>query len=400
MILSSLLFFITAFNIFKEKKIFFSLILTLLYTIAFPLNSLVFGFCYLGLGIMIINLLFCTMLRIKDFNKRLIFNITILFMINFCLFFSYYLFVPCIYLGLGIYYIYLWKKKKMTFKNLLLYGFATLILPFAIGFIYFLLPGFIKTGGTSVLSAVSMDGYIYNNETSRYFFIIVSIIFLIRCVFKKEKLDYFNFSFGVISGYIILFYILYFLDIVGLYYFYKLFYLYWFFVIIFMGKLLVNRCELLYTLFILILLGMSIVYLFPNNKFSNFLVNINIFCWNINTFRDDKIIFNEKELLLLNKSIDYNELCSVNNKFLISGDSLKNVWFYAFNNNIPLYGYQYNHSRCLGEPNITFNYWKSINKYDCLVYFYEDNKNNYDEEDYEILYSNEAGAILKRSSKK
>ena len=68
LILCSLLFLVTIIDSFKLKKkdYIYGLLFSLLYTLAFPLNNFMMGFCYLSLGIMTINLLYLTIYYFKD----------------------------------------------------------------------------------------------------------------------------------------------------------------------------------------------------------------------------------------------------------------------------------------------------------------------------------------------
>lgn len=398
LILSSLLFFITIFNLFQKKSvhIFYCFILTLLYLLAFPLNNLVFGFCYLGLGIMAINLLFLTVSYFKDFNEQILFKLIMLFILTFSLFFSYYLFMPCVYLALGIYYIYLWKKNKISVGKLFLYGIVTLIIPFIIGIVYFVLPSFINESSMSILKKINLYGYIYSNITPMYLFFVVSGIIIYKLVRYKEKIDYFKLNLYIISIYILIFFVLYIFKLSEVYYFYKLFYLYWFFVIIFLGQLLVKWKKYVYVIFSLILVGMGIVYYFPNSKVTLFLTTINIYNWNIRTFNEDRIIFTESELEIMDESVKYKDICEYKNEFLILGSKFKNFWFYSYTGSIPVFNYQYVDHHQLYETNIGFRFWENLANYDCLVYFYEDSVVDYDKDNYEVLYSNEDGAILKK----
>lgn len=161
-ILLSLVFTITLFKIFEKKEISYTYltIISLLYSLAFPLNNLIFGFAYLGLSIMVFNVLLLTLLNIEDLNKNKIYNMIIISTLILSIFYSYYLFMPSIYLALGIYYIYLWIKKKIDFKTMMLYGIITLIIPFISGFCYFLLYQFIDSDKGNVLSLVKAWGYI------------------------------------------------------------------------------------------------------------------------------------------------------------------------------------------------------------------------------------------------
>lgn len=394
LMVSSLLFIVTMLEVLGKKKYLYSLILTIIYLLGFPLNNLIFGFSYLGLGVMVINLLFLTVFKVKNFNDYILFKLFILFCISFSVFFSYYLFMPCIYLSLGIYYIWLWKKKRISLRKMLLYSFVTLIIPFLIGLIYFILPGFFGVDSVNVVRAIVLDGYIYSNKSIRYFFLLVSIVFLVNIIRRREKVDYFSINFIGISLYVLLFYIMYRLSFSGLYYFYKLFYLYWLFSVFYIGKLLNNRCEYLYTLFIFIVLGMCMVYVNPNNIFSVFLVKSNIFSWNIKTFREENILYTKEELELVSESIKYENICEIEDEFLISGDRLKSSWYYAITGNVPLYGYKYGEVSQLGNPTITFNYWKGLDTSKCLIYFYENKKIEEIGSELEVLYSNKDGAIV------
>lgn len=401
-ILSSLLFLVTIMKSFSDKKkhYFYSFMITLLYVLAFPLNNLVFGFSYLGLGVMVVNLLYLTVnCFYQQLKKDKIFKVLILFMINFSLFFSYYLFIPCIYLALGLYYIYLWKKKNITIKSLFLYGIVTLIVPFLIGFCYFMLPGFVQTDSVNIFQAVSFDGYIYNNVTPLYLFGVILVVLILRKFkyYKREKITYFDVSFYTVIGYVLIFFILYILEIVSLYYFYKLFYLYWFFVIIFLGNLLLKYKKYIYFMFVLILLGMGVVYTNYSSKFANFLATINIYNWNAIMFVDTKIDFNKKELELMEESLSYRDICEYKGEFLIYGYKMKNMWYYSFTGMVPVFNYCYEEITQLYETNIGLKFWENLIDYDCLVYFYEDDKLDYENDPVEILYQNEEGAILKKN---
>lgn len=391
---SSLLFFITIINVFKKKEYLYSLGLSLIYLLGFPLNNMLFGFCYLGLGVMVINLLVLTMLSLINYHKYIFMNLIILFMLSFSVFFSYYLFMPFVYLTLGIYYIYLFKSKKLTLKELFIYEVITLVIPFVLGLIKFVLPGFIEIDGTNVITIMGCDGYIYDNDSAGYFFVLMSIVFLIRSILKRKELKQFDYWMGCILGYVLLFYILRMINVISPYYFYKLFYLYWFFAIIFVGKLLIKKRYCLYTLLVSVLIIMGVVLIFPNNSFSEYLIESNVFSWNARNFLDDKITFTKDELEIVNESIKYESDCVENGEFLISGHRFKNVWYYSMTDNIPLYGYQYDKSSGLGSYNITFDFWRDLENYKCLIYFYEDDKKNINESKLDILFSNEEGAIL------
>lgn len=120
-----------------------SLIISLIFVMGYPLNSLLFGFEYMSLGLLVL----CTLLHLvyyfeKEGFKRQV--ILILFaLVNFGLFCSYYMFIPFTYSALWIYFcIYSYRKnRKIICKENIVTLSVTLLLPFFLGYAYHLAPG-------------------------------------------------------------------------------------------------------------------------------------------------------------------------------------------------------------------------------------------------------------------
>ena len=401
LILASLLFLSTIMKITENKKsnYLYCIVVTLIYILAFPLNSFIFGFCYLSLSIMVINLLYLTIINIKhNLNTNLLLNLILLFIINFSVFFSYYLFVPATYLSLGLYYIYLWKKKKISLKKLLLYGILTLVIPFILGIIYFLLPTFIKTNIAGISKSISLKGYSYDSITNIYIFVIFSILFVFNFTQEKpKKINYLKLNLFIISLNILIFFFLYIIGKASLYYFYKLFYVYWLFAILSLGKQFIDLKKAIYIIFGVIIICVSYISIAPTSRLSSALEKLNIYNWNTRTFSNDKIMYTKEELELTEKTTDFNDICVNNNRFLITGTTLRNVWFYSLTKNIPAATPIDNSPRSIYKlDNIELKIWKRVTEYKCLVYFYEFDKNSEEMSKYQVLYSNKAGAILKK----
>jgi hypothetical protein len=90
-------------------------------------------------------------------------------------------------------------------------------------------------------------------------------------------------------------------------------------------------------------------------------------------FSDDKILFNNDEVKLIEKSREYEDICVKDNKFLVLGAIEKNIWYYSIMGNVPVYGNVNGNVKNLYIYNVTsFNYWKNRVEYDCLIYYYED----------------------------
>lgn len=125
----------------RSQKIL-ALIVSLIYLLGYPLNSLLFGFEYLSLGILILEAIIHMIYYFEKEELKFPFYIIIFALLNFNVFCSYYMFVPFTYSGLWIYFcIYSKKHNKKIFckKNIIILT-VTLLLPFFLGFIYHITP--------------------------------------------------------------------------------------------------------------------------------------------------------------------------------------------------------------------------------------------------------------------
>lgn len=160
----------------KKEHRFWAFILSLTCMLGYPLNSFLFGFEYLSMGLLII----CAILGLtyyyeeESFNKKYI--IPIIALLNYGLFSSYYMFVSFVYPALGVYfYIKHYKsKKKIISKEIILIWLITLIIPFVLGYIYHLEPSLYA---------------IFINKTFEItkLYILISIIILLGLIYYYIK---------------------------------------------------------------------------------------------------------------------------------------------------------------------------------------------------------------------
>ena len=137
-----------AFNIFEKYtktklgKIL-ALIVCLIYVLGYPFNSLLFGFEYMSMGILIIEAIFLMVYYFNNDEFKFPYYLIIFALLSFELFCSYYMFVPFIYPALWIYFCIYSKKKdgKILCKKNILLLTVTLLIPFGLGYIYHLAPG-------------------------------------------------------------------------------------------------------------------------------------------------------------------------------------------------------------------------------------------------------------------
>ncbi len=396
-ILYGLLFSITISKLLQKKEknnILYNIMMTTIYMIGYPFNNLLYGFCYLGLGVMITNLLFITYIE-NNLNKNILYNLIITNILTFSLFFSYYIFVPPIYLATGLFYLYQKKKNLITTKETLLYITITLIIPFIIGFKHF----FYNIGeNTKVIATViKYGGSCYKNITPIYI-LIISILGFIYYLYKKKKITpnkFLNINSIIFTIYTTTFLILYLLKKSDIYYFYKLFYIEYLIWIIIISITFYQKRKIIYITTIIILLITTIIYYKPDETFQ--LQRLNIYFYNAGSLNKKYIRYNKEELKILEKATTLNKICHNKDTFIMTGNQYKNAWFYAITDKKPTISIDNTDKGrwILYEPNISLSWWDNL-KYECIVYYYENNHIDIPKDRYITLYKNKEGIILKK----
>ena len=235
--------YFTFVKISKGKLTFLAFCLSLMCVLGYPLNSMMYGFEYLNIALLLI----CAIINMVSYYKNKEINIQqsiiLFFLLNFGLFCSYYLFVPFMYSALFIYFCieHYKSNKKILSKKLIIILLITLIIPFVLGFAYHLKPDLyskfrytnvgnmedihrITTPVASVSGLVS-EGYIYKNLYSNIILLIPLVMFTL---FKERK--EFNFSlilFIFLVGFLGLLFIGLFVGMVSQYYIGKIYFALW-----------------------------------------------------------------------------------------------------------------------------------------------------------------------------
>ena len=223
-----------------------ALIVSIIYILGYPFNSLLFGFEYLSLSILIIGTIINMVYYFENENLNFIYYIIMFALLNFGVFCSYYLFVPFVYSALWIYFcIYSYKKdKKIICKKNAIILSVTLIVPFILGYIYHLAPyiynilnikDFLSALNDSINysdnilnNSFKLFGYIYINYYSN---IILFIPLTVYYVIKKNNdkdLGAFDIILLLLTMlYIIVLFIFELLGKVSVYYIMKNYYILW-----------------------------------------------------------------------------------------------------------------------------------------------------------------------------
>ena len=217
----------------STKKSIIAMIFTLIFLFGYPLNSMIFGFAYLSLGMLYMVTLIVIGIYAKNGELKLISTCKVFFLLTFGLFFSYYFFVPVVYSSFGLYLLFdmiknrkaknifsIFTKENIT-KILLM-----LIMPTIIGFCYFVLPGLLENGKT-MIGHISTEGYIYRELYSNFVLLApLSIFYVLYNVKNKRN------SLSTIMGVISIVFTLYLLKKglraeVSSYYYFKMYFLIW-----------------------------------------------------------------------------------------------------------------------------------------------------------------------------
>lgn len=126
----------------KSEHKFWAFLIALICTLGYPLNSMLSGFEYLTMGLLMI----CAIIDLVWYYENDMFKfsyVLVMFgLLNFGLFCSYYMFVPFMYPGLWIYFCIknYTKTNKIITKELIILLLITLLIPFVLGYIYHLAP--------------------------------------------------------------------------------------------------------------------------------------------------------------------------------------------------------------------------------------------------------------------
>lgn len=203
---------ISSFAIDKKTR-FLAFIVSLIYTMGYPLNSFLFGFEYLSMGILLICLIFDMVHYFKVAELKTIYTVIIFALLNFGVFSAYYMFVPFLYPALWLYFcIHSYEKDKSIFtkKNILLLV-TTLLIPFFLGIIYFIIPGIygviiksaidaetlLKYSSNLVGRGLATYGYIYVNLYSNMLLLLPMAIYFIVKKWKENKFAIMNMIFCI-----------------------------------------------------------------------------------------------------------------------------------------------------------------------------------------------------------
>jgi len=359
----------------KKDKIL-AIIITIFYFLGYPLNVTLYGFSYWNTGILICQFIIYILLISKNIDKKIINYILSLSL--FSLFCSYYLFVPIMYFCVFVYFIKEeHKDKNFNFKNFIIRCFISLVIPFILGFSYFVLENLLSDAGGYV-SGMGTEGTIFVDIISNYLLLIPVALYAI--VEKKgEKKDFLNNIFLYNIIYVIILFVFSLLNVLSAYYFSKILYLNWvlMWLLVYKGIIKLNKFSSDFTkvyvfiyilLFLLIIFGIDNKIVEKKDEYNNVMVLDNLFSiykWNKDYIKKPSIYFNSDDMNLINDYVNLNNTVNVQSEVYFIGSYVQKRWFEALTDTFPYVDYRGN--VIIYHLPTSFQLWERSKEYDYIL---------------------------------
>lgn len=391
------------------------IVFLILYAFAYPYTSLLYGFSYLSVAIAFATGLFY-LAKIYDSGLNNKFLIGLIVLMGIGVIFSYCLFVPALYAFICIYAFIKDLQNKQEKKYLKFFGKNTLIITglllivTVLSICYLVIPTFTLSDQNKLTDAIGFDGGIYKSFYQDFLFYIPFIILFIYTCFKNKKIDY-----KLVAGGLLLFQTI--IEFIGLakgfvspYYYYKIYYIIW---IIAVEIAVEMMCELDSNkeLKVIMISGLVMWVLIIYACISRIEVTVQERCpglieiWKLDSLAGIYFDTNISATNNINKS------CLVNSDRLdlaeemgkVEGMTLKNMLVGGMNTNCKAWMYVISRIECGGESindlqkavvETTVEDWLENQEKEYFVLYTGENYETTDE--YELLFQNDAGVILKK----
>ena len=205
-------------------KTIISMIIICIYVFAYPYTSLLYGFSYLGVGIV-----FCTSFYfLSTIYGKISYKIWLILVgvSGIGIIFSYCLFVPAMYAFLCI-TVFLKEKdeNRKIFKKQTMFTFGTLMIITIASSLYLILPTFLVASQNKLTDAIGFDGGIYKGFYIDFIFYVPFIISFVYKAIKDKKFNSIFIALMVLGVQWTLTLIGLLAHIVSSYYYYKIYYI-------------------------------------------------------------------------------------------------------------------------------------------------------------------------------
>lgn len=210
----------------NNKHQLFNVIVTILFLLGYPLNNLCIGFFYIGhvsnIFLVILFLFDKLDIEIDNIESRVL-----LFLVNIGVAFTYYLFIPILFLSEFLYFIIIKKNKfniRLIMHSLLLCGVPAICI-----IIYFILPTMVNSN-LNLANQIQLDGLFYNDVIGNFLIFIPLIAYYFIKSIQNRNINYIHISFAVMIITLIISNILMLFNIIKPYYISKFYYINWIYI--------------------------------------------------------------------------------------------------------------------------------------------------------------------------
>lgn len=205
-------------------KTIIAMIITCIYVFAYPYTSLIYGFSYLGVGIV-----FCTSFYfLSSIYGKIDYKVWLGLVVcsGVGIIYSYCLFVPAMYAFMCI-TVFLKEKdeKRKIFKRETVITFCVLMVITILSIMYLVLPTFLVESQNKLTDAIGFDGAIYKGFYVDFLFYVPFIITFIYKAIKEKKMDSLCLAMIIVGAQWLLTLVGLLANIVSPYYYYKIYYI-------------------------------------------------------------------------------------------------------------------------------------------------------------------------------
>lgn len=216
-----------------KKSFVFGMILLLLYAYAYPYTSLLHGFCYLSLAIVFITTLFYFAKHYTEKEVSFWVLLPLIVLMGVGIIFSYCLFVPAIFAFICLYvFVKDFAKKEeksylKIFKKSTLLVTGLLLVVTILSIFYLVIPTFTDSDQNKLTDAIGFEGGIYKSLYQDFLFYIPFVALFVYRTIKEKKMNFQTMALLLIGGQTLLMFTGVVFGIVSPYYYYKMNFILW-----------------------------------------------------------------------------------------------------------------------------------------------------------------------------
>ena len=220
-------------RITSKKSFVLTMVLLLLYAYAYPYTSLLHGFCYLSLAIVFITTLFYFAKHYTEKEVSFWVLLPLIVLMGVGIIFSYCLFVPAIFAFICLYvFVKDFAKKEeksylKIFKKSTLLVTGLLLVVTILSIFYLVIPTFTDSDQNKLTDAIGFEGGIYKSLYQDFLFYIPFVALFVYRTIKEKKMNFQTMALLLIGGQTLLMFTGVVFGIVSPYYYYKMNFILW-----------------------------------------------------------------------------------------------------------------------------------------------------------------------------